>query len=434
MKDGQEIRGFRIRLYPDVETEQKLQVLAEDCRYAWNWLINRFNETRQASEAFAVREGLVPSKPVTPDYDGMAPEESERAAEAHRACWREWRKQYSAAIKDRSECRAYNLTDWMLHFGCKFDYQFLTRVVEWRGVEERTTRPRAHMLQALAKNYFEALKAIKRRGSGRLQKKRAQDPVPIQVRSGTCFELGDFGERGPAGRRRAFYNCQVRINGLRIRGRLPGKTPNGRILEGVSLTREADGWWASIKVEAPKRVLPDPIPGTVVGIDVGLENLVAFDDGHREPNVRDRMYSLQIAEMQKLKRPTGRLQQRQARHVRHVIYSKVIPRVRDAAIIAIEDIPSDLGQRGRRHVSMMRTVQNMLVARYGDRVRAVPPEYTSQCCSKCDPKLKHPIKSDWEWTPETGPIGTCSRCGHREHRDVNAARNIAHRAAEQQAS
>lgn len=425
IQPGNEIRGFKIKLYPDAETETKLRQLSEDARYIWNWLISRFEEARAASESFAVREGLVSAKPTEPDYDGMTPEESEQAAENHRAAWREWRKNYSIAIENRDEVRAYNLTDWMKHFDVKHDYQFLSRVASWRPLEEneeRVVSPNAHMMQALSKDYFAALKAIKRRGSGRLRKKRRQDRVPLRTCSGACFDLGDFGTRGRNGKQ--FYNCRVKFNGLRIRGRLPGKVPGGRVLEGASITREADGWWASIKVEVPIRILPPPTPGVVVGIDVGLENIAAFDDGHREPNTRDRYYSLLIANMQQCEKPTGRLQQRQARHVRHVIYSKILPRVVHAEIIGIEELPADIGQRGRRHISMMRTVQNMLVARYGTRVRAVPPEFTSQDCSNCGQRDKI------AWSFDSGPICKCSSCGYTAHRDVNAARNIAARAAE----
>jgi putative transposase len=85
----------------------------------------------------------------------------------------------------------------------------------------------------------------------------------------------------------------------------------------------------------------------------------------------------------------------------------------------LQALVKNIGQMGSVKVSSMRTLKNMLVERYGDRVREVDPRFTSQDCSQCG----HRSKESWSYAH--GRFGQCPACGHREDRDVNAARNIA---------
>jgi putative transposase len=58
-------------------------------------------------------------------------------------------------------------------------------------------------------------------------------------------------------------------------------------------------------------------------------------------------------------------------------------------------------------------------ALYGMIVATVNPAYTSQNCSRCG-----------ERNPPNGKKYVCEHCGHTDHRDANAAFNIAKRGAE----
>jgi hypothetical protein len=62
LKEGHEIRGFKIRLYPDKEQEEKLKEIEASVRVAWNWLVGEVESVLLAREAFAVRRGLVPPR------------------------------------------------------------------------------------------------------------------------------------------------------------------------------------------------------------------------------------------------------------------------------------------------------------------------------------------------------------------------------------
>lgn len=265
--------------------------------------------------------------------------------------------------------------------------------------------------------------------------------MPIQVRSGKCFHVGSFGARGG---NENYYNCAVSFPGVpeKIRGRLPGRAPWGRVLQGVSITKEADGWWAAILQEVPDRVLPKPVKGTVVGIDVGLYVIAAFDcEMHRDEkgnvlshvnpkvtkrgtlitNPRGKMFSEMIAGRQAMNLDTGRIHQRARRHVTHLIYNEIVKVLEYVETIRVEKLPPHIGHMGSDIYSVMRKIVRMLKDRYGDRVVECDPAYTSQLCSDCG----HHSKVTWEFRSGESPFRTCPVCGSHKHRDHNAACNIA---------
>lgn len=404
LRPGHEIRGFMIRLYPDAEQIETMVNLIDAQRYVWNWLIGERDNAWRANRAHAIKLGLVPSPPQRPDYTGLEPTEAKALRASNKAEYWAWCAQLRAATKDLPGPRKFK--ELLEHYGCKHDYQLFQRVLCWSNDE--LARPGAHMLQALAKNFWQKADRPKR-------KRKRTDTMPLQVRSGKCFELGAFGDR----RGKSFYDCQVSINGLKIRGRLPGKVPNGRVLEGVSVHQEPDGWWASIKVEQPIRELPPVVAGSVVGLDAGLDFIVAFDDGRRVANTRGKELSERIAGRQAMDLPTGRLHQRVAKQTKHLIYNEIVKPLANVETIKVERLPAHIGQMGSRKLSAMRTTVDLLKQRYGDRVREVDPSYTSQDCSQCGYRSKE------SWSYDHGRMGECPTCGFRCDRDVNAARNIA---------
>jgi hypothetical protein len=411
--EGHEIRGFRIRLYPTPDQERALLSLEADLRTAWNWLVKQTEDTLDAREAYAIRIGAAPPRLSRPDYDGMTPEEAKVARDDFRVRCAARQSAIHAATKGVPSCEYRRFKDTLAHFGCKYDYQLLGRVIAWSKAGDVTMVPGAHALQSLAKNYFGS------RHTRRKKFRRAHDSMPLQTRSCDCFEVGAFGER----RGRPFYDCRVKFNGISIRGRLPGMSPAGRVLEGVSIVREADGWWASIKQEVPVRVHSPAEPGTVVGIDVGLDNLAALSDGRRIVNSRGKALAERIAGRQALGRPVGRLHLRAARQVKHVIYNEIVKPLATVETIKVEALNSKIGQMGSSKTSAMRLLVSILKDRYGDRVREVDPRYTSQDCSQCGQRSKE------SWSYAHGRFGKCPFCGYSADRDVNAARNVAARPA-----
>lgn len=453
LREGHEIRGLMIRLYPDANTVLALKEIESFSRTVWNWLIKQTEDVLAARAAFAEREKLVPPRPPrlsSEAYAGLSPEESKALRIEQSRKYLEWCGLVRTATKNHPACSFRKLRELLDHYGAKHDYQLLKQVISWRCEREVETGIRGEdaalpkigssVLQALAKNYIQ--KSVRRK-----KFRRSSDVMPLQTRSGTCFVAGDFGSRGGTHsgyKGRPFFNCQISFNGLKIRGRLPGRAPWGRVLEGVSITHRADGWWASIKQEVPVRALPTPVAGTNIGLDVGLHHVVAFSDkvdvvrdGQRRKidtvtNQRDIEFSERIAGRQafattigdpearaRYENTTHRLQIRASRHMRHVLYNEVVKPLESFEVIKIEQLTSKIGQMGSTRVSAMRRVRMMLVERYGDRVREVDCRYTSQDCSQCGHRSKE------SWSYEHGRYGKCPECGYREDRDVNAARNIA---------
>ncbi len=426
VQPGNEIRGFMIRLYPSKEEIACFEQLETCSRTLWNWLVKQTEDVLQARQAHAVKYGLVPAKPQRPVYDGMEPKDAKEAAATYRKSVGDWHQLVNKATNKLAGCEFRKLKDWQAHFGYKQDYQMLGRVLGFYhpGVLSKTEsfRPKSHVLQALTKNYFQ-------KSDRRKKRRKKSDPMPIQTRSGDCFESGDFGNRGG----NKFYNCQIKINGLKIRGRLPGITPTGRVLEGVSVTRKADGWWASIKQEVAIRVPPPAIPGSVIGLDVGLDIAVAMSDGTKVSNPRNKEFAERVANRQSIatsmpegeerksyENTTHRLQLKAQRRMLYILYSEVVKPLARVETIKIEKLTSKIGQMaGSSKISVMRKVRELLVGRYGERVREVECAYTSQDCSQCGERSKD------TWSYEHGRYGECPCCGYREDRDVNAARNIA---------
>lgn len=441
--DHEERRGFpRINLYPTAEQVELLEALRRQLKWLWNSeLVGPRESTRLANEAYAVREGLVGPRPERPDYDGMQPDEAKAARVAHKEACQRWHQQVIAATRGLECCKPRFVRDLVAHYfappmAMRHDYQLLDRMLDWapESVRDPRIRPKSAMLQALTMQFEQ--KAPRRK-----QRRKDFRDMPLQVRSGQCLAVGDFGERGGEA---GFYDCQVKINGLKIRGRLPGRQP-GDLMEGVAVKRDANGWYASVKEVVAKRVPPAPTRGSI-GLDLGLVDLVAFSepvDGRSTiPNKRGTELSDQIAGIQaraaacadperkaRLENRAARLQAKAKRHMLHVVHNQVVKPLAEYAVIGIERLPANIGQiGGSTRVSMIRTVSRLLKERYGDRVREVDPCYTSQDCSQCG----HRSKESWSYTH--GRMGECPACGLRLHRDVNAARNVARKAAESQAT
>lgn len=194
--------------------------------------------------------------------------------------------------------------------------------------------------------------------------------------------------------------------------------------------------------EVPDRVLPKPVKGTVVGIDVGLYVIAAFNcEMHRDEkgnvlshvnpkvtkrgtlitNPRGKMFSEMIAGRQAMNLDTGRIHQRARRHVTHLIYNEIVKVLEYVETIRVEKLPPHIGHMGSDIYSVMRKIVRMLKDRYGDRVVECDPAYTSQLCSDCG----HHSKVTWEFRSGESPFRTCPVCGSHKHRDHNAACNIA---------
>lgn len=205
----------------------------------------------------------------------------------------------------------------------------------------------------------------------------------------------------------------------------------------VTISREADGWYACIScAEVP--IQPVPPTGQETGIDVGLVHFLTRADGEQVPNprhLRTAEKALKKAQRRVSRRKKGSNRRRKAvkllqkkhqtvrRQRRDFHHKTALALVRDYDTIYLEDVR--VANMVRNHSlaksisdagwAAFRTILEAKAAWAGRQVIAVPPAYTSQDCSGCGARV-----------PKSLSVRThiCPACGLVLDRDTNAARNI----------
>jgi putative transposase len=205
----------------------------------------------------------------------------------------------------------------------------------------------------------------------------------------------------------------------------------------VTISHEADGWYASIScADVPARPLPPT--GQETGIDLGLESFATLADGtmiHNPRCYRRAERRLKTAQRRVARRKKGSNRRRKAvkllakahlrvkRRRQDFHHKTALHLIRQNDVIYHEDLQtanmlknhhlaksiSDVGW------SQFLSILNAKAAYAGRRVVAVPPAYTSQTCSGCGVVVTKGLSVRWH---------SCPECGTSLHRDHNAAKNI----------
>jgi putative transposase len=205
----------------------------------------------------------------------------------------------------------------------------------------------------------------------------------------------------------------------------------------VTISREADGWYACIScAEVPTQ--PLPLTGHETGIDVGLKVFLITAEGETIKNPRHyRKAEKQLANAQKRvsRRKKGSkrrhkaiaLLQRKHQQVKRqrtdFHHKTALALVRRYDAIYLEDLQVANMVRNPRLAKSIsdagwaafRTILAGKAVYAGRRVVAVPPAFTSQECSGCGERM-----------PKSLSVRThvCPSCGLVMDRDENAALNI----------
>jgi putative transposase len=214
-----------------------------------------------------------------------------------------------------------------------------------------------------------------------------------------------------------------------------------------TISRKADGWYASIACEVEMQPLPKT--GVDVGIDVGIEQFATFSDDHApiaNPRYLEKAHSHVRKAQKRLERrsrkdKSGKLTGKQSnrREKAKVLLAKAHLRVKRARLdfhhktayalirrfdtIYIENL-NIRGMLKNHHLARVISDaawgQFFVVAKHKAEnaiktVVEVCPKYTSQNCSGCG-----------EYVPKALSCRThsCPYCGLVLHRDKNAAENI----------
>jgi putative transposase len=205
----------------------------------------------------------------------------------------------------------------------------------------------------------------------------------------------------------------------------------------VTISREADGWYASFScTEVP--IHPRPPTGQETGIDLGLESFATLADGamlHNPRCYRTAEAYLRRCQRRVARRKQGSNRRRKAvkllakahlkvRRQRQDFHHKTaLSLVRQYDIISYEDLQTANMVKNHHLAKSIHDVGwsqflSILAAKAacaGRRVVAVPPAYTSQNCSGCGRVVWKGLSIRWHECPE---------CGTSLHRDHNAAKNI----------
>ncbi len=205
----------------------------------------------------------------------------------------------------------------------------------------------------------------------------------------------------------------------------------------VTISREADGWYAIIScADVPARPLPST--GRETGIDVRLKVFLITAEGEAVENPRhyrrgekalakaQRRVSRRKKGSHRRRKAVGHLQrahqtvQRQRADIHH---KTALTLLRDYDTIHLEDLRVANMLRNRHLAksisdagwAQFRSILEAKAACAGRRVVAVPPAYTSQDCSGCGARV-----------PKSLSVRThcCPSCGLVLDRDANAARTM----------
>ena len=227
----------------------------------------------------------------------------------------------------------------------------------------------------------------------------------------------------------------------------------------ITLKREGTKWWLSVRcIDAPAERLPST--GREVGIDLGVVNLVTTSEGklmvgeHFGSRARTKLAQAQqqLATKQRgsnrRRRQVGevaRLYRKVAQQRRNAVHQLSRQLVNDFDLIVLEDlaitnvvrspkakpdpeVPGAFlpnGASGKAglnrsiHDARWGTLASLLSYKAesaGRIVVTVDPRYTSQTCGECGHVDAGNRVNQAEFC--------CLACGHSDHADVNAARNI----------
>ena len=215
------------------------------------------------------------------------------------------------------------------------------------------------------------------------------------------------------------------------------------------LVRRKDGqWFLFVTVDVPDGSPIDP--DDFIGVDLGIANIATDSDGNRHSGkdlerIR-RKHNLQRRRLQRrntkgAKKKIRRMRDKEARfrrHQNHVISRAIVASARRTGRgIALEDLEgirvrvTARGGDARNRLSGWAFAQLGTFIGYKARLAGVSvifvdPGGTSRTCAECGHCEKANRKSQGEFS--------CKACGHEDHADANAARNIRAQALAKRAS
>jgi putative transposase len=286
-----------------------------------------------------------------------------------------------------------------------------------------------HVLRRLDKafkRFFNGLKKGEKVGYPRFKKSHRFRTLEFTYGDGTKIKVD---ERG----RLRLYVQNVGL--IKVIWHRP--LPEGAIFKQVWVTLKADGWYATFALDVPDEAVRKPLPktGKAVGIDVGLENLLALSDGMLIDNpkwfkateekiaLKQRILCKKVKGSKRWRRmcwQIAKLQLKVARQRRDFYFKLVGWLVKEFDLIAVEDLSikglaQGICSKGVHDASWGIFLNQILPYKAwsaGKAVVKVSPNGTSQHCAMCGAYVPKDL-SDRQHI--------CPYCGFVTHRDTNSA-------------
>ena len=242
-----------------------------------------------------------------------------------------------------------------------------------------------------------------------------------------------------------------RVSILTLEGRIliPIVYGEFRKLEQERLKGQADiiyqngVFYLMLVIDLPEEHMMEQTDGTL-GVDLGVVNLATTSDGEKysgekSEKVRKRYSALRAVLQQvgtwsakKHLKCLSKRERRFKKDTNHCISKQIVETAKDTRrAIALEDLKdirngSTVSKSLRKVLGKWAFYELAQFVQYKAQLKGVPvifvdPKYTSQQCSTCGHIDKENRKSQSKFV--------CQKCGHSENADVNAAKNIAFRAA-----
>jgi putative transposase len=213
--------------------------------------------------------------------------------------------------------------------------------------------------------------------------------------------------------------------------------PEGAVIKHVWITCKADGWFVTFALEVPEEALMKPLPktGKAVGIDVGLENLLALSDGTLLENPRwikatekkiahkQQILSRKVKGSKRWKRlckQIAKLHLKVARQRKDYYFKLANWFVKEFDLIVAEDLNIKGLAQGVCSKSVYDASWGVFLNQIlpykawsaGKVVVMVPPNGTSQHCAVCGHHVPKQLSERQH---------RCPNCGFEAHRDINSA-------------
>ena len=234
---------------------------------------------------------------------------------------------------------------------------------------------------------------------------------------------------------------RLHIHGLPpIDVRLHRPLPEDGVIKSCVVSHDTKGWCVNFQIEIPDR--QGPIAPPAIGIDVGLNTFLATNEGDYVGNPR--IGRKAEREMARLNRRLARAQRGSKRREKVCArLARAHARVANARKTFLHQISASLIRRGGVAVEklnikglartrMAKSIHDAAWGRFMSFLRykaeragrayvEVDPRYTTQTCSGCGviPEIKLTLDDR---------VRDCDECGLSLCRDINAAKNILHRA------